>query len=74
MQILSRRAQSRKKVYYDKHAINKLLTLSNSKVKEDLREEITEEDIIEIGYKKDIMEKEILNHYIEKKMLIDVRR
>ena len=36
------------------------------------REEIDEKDIIDVGYTKDIMEKEILNHYTEKKMLIDV--
>ncbi len=71
--ILSRKAQSRKKIYYDKYEINKLLTLSNNKVKEENKEEISEEDIIKIAYKKDIMEKEILNNYIEKKMLIDVK-
>ncbi len=70
--ILSRKSQSRKKIYYDKYEINKLLTLSNNKVKEERKEEISEADVIEIGYKKDIMEKEILNNYIEKKMLIDV--
>ena len=70
--ILSRKSQSRKKIYYDKYEINKLLTLSNNKVKEENKEEISEADVIEIGYKKDIMEKEILNNYIEKKMLIDV--
>ena len=71
--LLSRRAQSRKKIYYDKYEINKLLTLSNNSVKEKNQEEIGEVDIIEIGYKKDLMEKEILNNYIEKKMLIDVK-
>lgn len=71
--VFSRRAQSRKKIYYNKYEINKLLTLSNNKVKEENRGEITEEDIIEISYKKDIMEKEIINNYIEKKMLIDVK-
>jgi lon-related putative ATP-dependent protease len=71
--ILSRKAQSRKKIYYDKYEINKLLTLSNNKVKEENKEEISENDIFAVGYKKDIMEKEILNNYIEKKMLIDVK-
>lgn len=71
--ILSRKAQSRGKIYYDKYEINKLLTLSNNKVQEENKEEISEEDIIHIGYKKDVVEKEILNSYIEKKMLIDVK-
>ena len=71
--LLSRKAQSRKKIYYDKYEVSKLLTLSNNKVKEENKEEIDGADIFEIGYKKDIMEKEILNNYIEKKMLIDVK-
>ena len=71
--LLSRKAQSRKKIYYDKYEINKLLTLSNNKVKQENKQEISEGDIIEIGYKKDSMEKEILNNYTEKKMLIDVK-
>ncbi|MCB2288899.1 AAA family ATPase [Clostridium sp. CS001] len=71
--ILSRKAQSRSKIYYDKYEINRLLTLSNNKAKEENKEEISEEDIIHIGYKKDVVEKEILNSYIEKKMLIDVK-
>jgi predicted ATP-dependent protease len=71
--FLSRKVQSRKKIYYDKYEIVKLLTLSNNKVKDENREEISEADIIQVGYKKDIMEKEILNNYTEKKMLIDVK-
>ena len=71
--ILSRKAQSRGKIYYDKYEINKLLTLSNNKVQEENKEEIGEEDIIQIAYKKEIIEKEILNSYTEKKMLIDVK-
>ena len=57
--VLSRKAQSRKKIYYDKYEISKLLTLSNNKVDEENKEEISAEDIIQIAYKKDIMEKEI---------------
>jgi len=71
--VLSRKAQSRKKIYYDKYEINKLLTLSNNKVCVENKKEITAEDIIHIAYKKDIMENEILNNYTEKKMLIDVK-
>jgi len=71
--ILSKKAESRKKIYYDKYEINKLLILANNKAEGKNSYEINEEDIIEVGYKKDIMEKEILNHYTEKKMLIDVK-
>jgi len=70
--ILSKKAQSKKKIYYDKYEINKLLILANNKVNMENKKEIESGDIIKVGYTKDIMEKEILNHYIEKKMLIDV--
>ena len=71
--ILSRKAQSKNKIYYNRYEINKLLILASNKVSKESREEISEDDIIEVGYTKDIMEKEILNHYTEKKMLIDVK-
>ncbi|MBZ9624513.1 AAA family ATPase [Clostridium sp. FP2] len=71
--VLSRKAQSRKKIYYDKYEISKLITLSNNRVCEENRQEISAEDIIHIAYRQDIMEKEILNNYTEKKMLIDVK-
>jgi len=70
--ILSRKAQSRKRIYYDKNEINKLLILSSNKVNRENKEEIGADDIIKIGYTKDIMEKEIINNYVEKKMLIEV--
>ncbi|MCB2359328.1 AAA family ATPase [Clostridium estertheticum] len=70
--IMSKRVESKKKVYYDKHEIKKLLILASNKVESENRSEINENDIIDVGYTKNIMEKEILNNYTEKKMLIDV--
>jgi predicted ATP-dependent protease len=71
--LLSRKAQSKEKIYYDKYEITKLLTLSNNSIKEKSRGEISAEDIIRIGYKTDNMEKEILNNYADNKMLIEVK-
>ncbi|MBU3142282.1 AAA family ATPase [Clostridium sp. CF012] len=71
--VLSRKAQSRKKIYYDKYEISKLLTLSNNKVCKENKKEISAEDIIHTACRQDIMEKEILKNYTEKKMLIDVK-
>jgi len=70
--IMSKRVESKNKIYYDKYEIKKILILANNKVDRESRDEINENDIIDVGYTKDIMEKEILNHYTEKKMLIDV--
>ncbi|MCJ7690808.1 MAG: AAA family ATPase, partial [Clostridiaceae bacterium] len=71
--LLSRKAQSKEKIYYDKYEITKLITLSNNSIKDKNRGEISEGDIIHVGYKKDIMEKEILNNYADNKMLIEVK-
>ena len=71
--VMSRKAQSRKKLYYDKYEINKLLTLSDNKACHENKKEISATDIIHIAYKQDIMEKEFLKNYTEKKMLIDVK-
>ena len=71
--FLSRKAQSRQKIYYDKYEITKLLTLSNNSVKGTNRLEISEEDIIRVGYKTDSMEKEVLKSYADNKMLIEVK-
>ncbi|MGH4120076.1 AAA family ATPase [Clostridium sp.] len=71
--LLSRKAQSKEKIYYDKYEITKLLTLSNNSIKDKNRGEISEGDIIQVGYKTDIMEKEILNNYADNKMLIEVK-
>ncbi|MGK0467066.1 AAA family ATPase [Clostridium sp.] len=71
--LLSRKAQSRQKIYYDKYEITKLLTLSNNNVKGTNRLEISEEDIIRVGYKTDYMEKEVLKNYADNKMLIEVK-
>ncbi|MBK5241263.1 AAA family ATPase [Clostridium sp.] len=71
--ILSRKAQSKEKIYYDKYEITKLLTLSNNSIKDKNRGGISAEDIIHVGYKIDNMEKETLNNYADNKMLIEVK-
>ncbi len=71
--VLSRKAQNRKKIYYDKYEISKLLTLANNNVCLGNKKEISAEDIIHVACKQDLMEKEILDNYAQRKMLIDVK-
>lgn len=70
---LSRKAENRNRLYIDNDEINKILTISNNKVSKENKETITKEDIIDILYKEDLIEREIRDNYKEERILIDVR-
>jgi len=69
---LSRKAGSKNKIYFNDYELNKLLMLSNSKVLEEKRESIEEDDIIQCAYNEEQIEKEIMDSYKDKKILINV--
>lgn len=71
--FLSRKAENRNKLYIDSDEINKMLTLSSSKVQREGRDVITRNDVIEVIYKEDLLEKEIREYYGEEKILLDVK-
>lgn len=71
--FLSRKAENRNKLYIDSDEINKMLTISSNKVQRDGRDIITRNDIIEVIYKEDLLEKEIREYYGEEKILLDVK-
>ncbi|WMJ81359.1 AAA family ATPase [Clostridium sp. MB40-C1] len=71
--FLARKAEHRDKVYFNIDELSKLLMLANNKVIYNKRNLITEEDILEIAYEEDMIEKEIREIYTENKILIDVR-
>lgn len=71
--VLSRKAENKNKVYFDDHDLTNLILLANDKVVEEGRKEIDADDIIEIAYKKELIEQEILNLYKEGKMLLTVK-
>ncbi|MEG0772951.1 AAA family ATPase [Clostridium sp.] len=70
--ILSRKAENKNKIYFDDYDLTNMIILANDRVIEKQKETIDAEDIIEVAYKKELIEEEILNTYKEKKMLIDV--
>jgi lon-related putative ATP-dependent protease len=70
--VLSRKAENKNKIFFDDFDLTNLIILANDRVIEKGRETIAAEDIIEIAYKKELIEEEILNTYKEKKMLLDV--
>nr|WP_284703765.1 AAA family ATPase [Clostridium swellfunianum] len=71
--FLSRKAESRTKLYFDDTEISRILTLSNNKVINENREKITSEDIREVAYSQETIQREILDSYRDKRVLINVK-
>ncbi|GAA0121373.1 AAA family ATPase [Clostridium faecium] len=69
---LSRKAENKNKIYFENCDICNLILLANNKVKEENRDIIDGKDIIDIAYEEELIEKEILQNYKEKKTLIEV--
>lgn len=69
---LSRKAEDRRKLYYDDFEINKILNQANYKAESEEKKEIDEEDISNTIYDEEIFEKEMFKNYEDKKILIDV--
>lgn len=69
---LSRKAESRKKIYFDDGEINKLLMLSNNKVVNEGRNYISASDIRDIAYSEELIQKEVLDNYKDNRILINV--
>jgi predicted ATP-dependent protease len=71
--FLSRKAENKSKLYFDDSEISRVLMLSNNKVVNENKESITEEDIREVAYSEEIIQREILDSYKDKKVLINVK-
>lgn len=70
--FLSRKAESRNKLYIDDYELNRVLTISNNKVEEDNRNKIEQKDIIDTVYTEETVEKEINESYKDNKIFINV--
>ncbi|MGL4774101.1 MAG: AAA family ATPase [Clostridium sp.] len=66
-------ASDRKKVNIDEYTINKILTLSNNLAEEREHEKIEREDITNIIYEDELIEKEILDMFKENKIIISIK-
>jgi predicted ATP-dependent protease len=71
--FLSRKAENKSKFYFDDSEISRILMLSNNKVVNENKESITAEHIREVAYSEEIIQREILDSYRDKKMLINVK-
>ncbi|SHI38814.1 lon-related putative ATP-dependent protease [Clostridium cavendishii DSM 21758] len=69
----SRKAGSRNKILLDLSELNKILVLSDNKAKENGKSKIDAFDVIEVSYKSELIEKEYIKMYKEKKVIVNVR-
>ena len=69
---LSRKGQSRNKVYFDSSELKKILMLANNDVKKSRRKYIDQEDIISVAYPTELIEEDIMDNYRENKVLISL--
>lgn len=68
----SRKAEDRRKLYYDEYEVSLILDQANYRAECERKNEIDEEDIINTIYDEEILEKQMLNIYEDKKILIDI--
>ncbi len=70
--FLSRKAENKNKIHFDHDELSNLIIQANYKAAEEAREFIDGDDIENIAYRKEPIEREYLELYDEKKLLIDV--
>ncbi len=70
---LSRKAEDKNKMYFDEYEINRIMILSDKISKDHNRDFIDEKDISEVIYKKDFLERQCIDFYKEKKIIINLK-
>jgi predicted ATP-dependent protease len=71
--FLSRKAENRSKMYFDDSEVSRILILSNNKVLNEKKDIIEAVDIREVAYSQEVIQREILDSYKDKRMLINVK-
>lgn len=70
--ILSRKAECRNKIILDEMEIDKMLFISNDKAVKEGRKSICRKNIVDIYNKKSLLQQEMLDYYLDRKINIDV--
>jgi len=70
--FLSRKAENKNKIHFDHDELSNLIIQANYKAAEEAREFIDGDNIENIAYRKEPIEREYLELYDEKRLLIDV--
>lgn len=73
IKYLCRKSSNRQKLFIENDFIDKVLILSNNFAKEKGNMLITEKEVIEAVYEEELIEKEVMSGYEEKKILIDIK-
>jgi lon-related putative ATP-dependent protease len=71
VKYLSRKAGSKNKLLFDDYELSNLLVLANSKVSGENRDKIESRDVIHIAYNMELIQKEILESYKERKIIFN---
>lgn len=72
LKYLCRKSSSRNRILAEEDAIDKLLVLANNSAKEKKKMVIGEEDILEVAYEEELIEKELMSMYEDNKILITI--
>lgn len=70
--ILSRKAECKNKIILDEIEIDKMLFISNDKALKEGRKSICRENILDIYNKKSLLQQDMLDYYLDRKINIDV--
>lgn len=71
--FLCRKADSKKQLLIDKYIIEKTLLLANHYAVEEKKNIISEDEIIKVAYEEELILKEVMKMYTDKKILISVK-
>lgn len=72
LKYLCRKCSSRNRILAEEDTIDKLLVLANNSAKEKKKMIISEEDVLEVAYEEELIERELMSMYEDNKILIDI--
>lgn len=72
LKYLCRKSSSRNRILAEDDTIDKLLVLANNSAKEKKKMIISEEDVLEVAYEEELIERELMSMYEDNKILIDI--
>lgn len=72
LKYLCRKSSSRNRILAEEDTIDKILVLANNNAKDKKKIVISEEDILEVAYEEELIEKELMSMYEDNKILIDI--
>lgn len=72
VKFLSREASDRNKVSINDDSIDRILVIANNNIKDEGRDEILKQDIIDVAYEEESIENDYLDMYVDNKILLSI--